>query len=136
MAFLDGIGWYDKAVTANAHVKINVNVKVNVWVFGYKSLVENVKANANVRANVLGQHCLGPPVKLLLEETKSGFHYTNLEQINSRKFLNLLFKHISPINDVKMTIIIPICFPMIFPMIFPLISHGFPIILLECISLY
>ena len=29
---------------------------------------------------------------------KSGFHRTNLKQINSRKLLNLLFKYISPIN--------------------------------------
>ena len=36
---------------------------------------------------------------------KSGFYYTNLKQINSRKLLNLLFKHISPINGPNMAII-------------------------------
>ena len=45
---------------------------------------------------------------------KSGFHCTNLKQSNSRKLLNLLFKHISPINDPTMAIIIPIFVPMIF----------------------
>ena len=43
----------------------------------------------------------------------SGFYCTNLKQINSRKLSNLLFKHISPINDQQITIIIPICVPMI-----------------------
>ena len=56
---------------------------------------------------------------------KSGFYYTNLEQIiNSRKLLNLWFKHISLINDPKMAIIIPIIVPMIsswFPYHFPMI---------------
>ena len=41
---------------------------------------------------------------------KSGFYCTNLKQINSRKLLNLLFKHISPINDPKNAILIPISF--------------------------
>ena len=45
---------------------------------------------------------------------KSGCYCTNLEQINFRKLLNLLFKHISLINDPKMARIIPIGFPMIF----------------------
>ena len=37
----------------------------------------------------------------------SGFYCTNPKQISSRKVLNLLFKHIPPINDPKMAIIIP-----------------------------
>ena len=49
-----------------------------------------------------------------VEIMKSGFYSTNLEQINSRKLLNLLFKHVSQINDPKNVIIIPICFSMIF----------------------
>ena len=32
---------------------------------------------------------------------KSGFYCTNLEQINSRKLLNLFFKHISSINGPR-----------------------------------
>ena len=32
---------------------------------------------------------------------KSRFYHTNLEQINCRKLLNLLFNHISPINNPK-----------------------------------
>ena len=43
--------------------------------------------------------------------TKSEFYGTNLKQINSWKHLNLLFKHISPTNDPKIAIIIPIIFP-------------------------
>ena len=55
---------------------------------------------------------------LMFKIMKSGFYCTNQEQISSRKLLNLLFKHISRINDPKIVIIIPIFFPMIFPMIF------------------
>ena len=44
---------------------------------------------------------------------KSGFYCTKLEQINSRKLLNLLFKHIFPINDPNMAMIIPILFVVI-----------------------
>ena len=51
---------------------------------------------------------------LMFEIMKSGFYCTNLKQINFRKLLNLLFKHISPMNGPEMAIIIPICFPMIF----------------------
>ena len=57
-----------------------------------------------------------------LKIMKSGFNCTNLEQINSRKLLNILFKHISPLNDLQTAIIIPMFFPMIsydFPMISP-----------------
>ena len=49
-----------------------------------------------------------------LKIMKSGFYCTNLERINSRKLLNLLFKHISHIKDPTTAIIFPICFPMIF----------------------
>ena len=51
---------------------------------------------------------------------KSEFYCTNLEQINSRKLLKVLFKHIFTINDSKMAIIIPNILPMTFPMIFPM----------------
>ena len=60
---------------------------------------------------------------------KSWFDCTNLEQINSRKLLNLLFNHISPINDPTMTIIIPIVFLWFFYdllMIFPGSCIGYP----------
>ena len=46
---------------------------------------------------------------------KSGFYCTNLKQINSRKLLNLLFKHMFTINGPKMAIIIPIIFQPISP---------------------
>ena len=45
---------------------------------------------------------------LMFEITKSGFCYTNLEQISSRKFLNIFFKYVFHINDQKMAIITPI----------------------------
>ena len=50
----------------------------------------------------------------MFEIMKSGFYSTNLEQINSRKLLNLFFKHFSPIHDPKMAILIPIFLPMTF----------------------
>ena len=48
---------------------------------------------------------------------KSGFYSTNPKQINSRKPLNLLFKHISPINDPQMARIFPMYFSYDVPMI-------------------
>ena len=39
---------------------------------------------------------------------KSGYSCTNLKQINYRKLLNLLFKHISPTHGPNIAIIIPI----------------------------
>ena len=50
---------------------------------------------------------------LMIKIMRSKFYCTNLEQINSRKLLNLLFKHISPINDQQIAIIVSILFPMI-----------------------
>ena len=44
---------------------------------------------------------------------KSGFYYTDLKRINSRKLLKVLFEHIFTIDDPKGTRIIPICVPMI-----------------------
>ena len=55
---------------------------------------------------------------------KSGFYYTDPEQINSRKLLKVLFKNISLINCPKLAIIIPINFPMIFPRISWMSSQG------------
>ena len=55
---------------------------------------------------------------LVFKQMKSGFDWTNLEQVNYRKRLNPLCKHISSINDPKMAIIIPI--------IFPWLTHDFP----------
>ena len=51
---------------------------------------------------------------LVFKIMKSGFNCTNLEKINSRKLLNLLFQHISPINDLTNATIVPIVFPMSF----------------------
>ena len=51
---------------------------------------------------------------LMFKIMKSGFCYTNPEQIDSRKFLNLLCRHISLINNPRMTIIILMYFPMFF----------------------
>ena len=44
---------------------------------------------------------------------KSGFYCTNLKQIDSRKLLDLLFKHMFTINGFKMAISIPIMYPMV-----------------------
>ena len=60
---------------------------------------------------------------LVFEIMKSWCYCTILEQINSRKLLNLLFNHIPPINDPTMAIPIPIFVPMIFPKC----SYDFPI---------
>ena len=49
---------------------------------------------------------------------RAGFYYTNPKRINSRKLLEVLFKHIPTINDTKNTISIPI------------VSYDFPIIFL------
>ena len=45
---------------------------------------------------------------------KSGFYCTNLQQINSRKILKVVFKHMFTINGQQNAIIIPIIVPMIF----------------------
>ena len=56
----------------------------------------------------------------------SGFYCTNLEQINSRQLLNLLFKHVCPINDPQTARIIPISFPMNFLRLSYDFPHDFP----------
>ena len=52
---------------------------------------------------------------------ESGFYCTNLRQINSRKLLNILFQHMSPINGPKITRINPIIRPIFVPIFFPMI---------------